>query len=125
MSAAGPSPFSTTAEPASASAQAIPSPMPLVEPVTSETLPASGRAAATPCVLSWIFMAVLSGGDSAPYADHLRPTLPRLSAFEEMPFGFQNHTLTLSRLWCHRTPLSDTFSAPQTGARPWRCIRFA
>src|SRR5436190_2545700 len=71
-----PKPFSTTAEPASASARAIPSPMPLVDPVTSETLPASGRRAATPCVLSWIFMAVLSSGDSALYADHLRPTLP-------------------------------------------------
>src|SRR3954454_15301013 len=71
-----PKPFSTTAEPASASARAIPSPMPLVEPVTSETLPVNGRRAATPFVLSWIFMAVLSSGDSALYADHLRPTLP-------------------------------------------------
>ena len=43
ISAATPKPFSTTAEPACASARAIPSPMPLVEPVTSETLPVSGR----------------------------------------------------------------------------------
>ena len=47
-------------------------------------------------------MAVLSRGDSAPYADHLRPTLPGGRSFEEMPFGFRNHRPALWRLWCHR-----------------------
>jgi len=32
-----------------------------------------------------------------------------------MPFGFQNHTLALSRLWCRRAPRSGTFAAPLTG----------
>ena len=43
-SLATPKPFSTTADPASASARAMPSPMPLVDPVTSEILPASSLA---------------------------------------------------------------------------------
>jgi len=48
-----PRPFSTTADPASASARAIPSPMPLVDPVTSETLPARERKAdGAPCVFN-------------------------------------------------------------------------
>ena len=45
MSSGLPKPLSTIAEPAAASARAMPSPMPLVEPVTSDTLPSSdGRA---------------------------------------------------------------------------------
>src|SRR5205814_4368466 len=39
-----------------ASDRAIPSPMPLVEPVTSETLPASGLAPLVSCAFIWIFM---------------------------------------------------------------------
>src|SRR5436190_16055366 len=56
ISAATPRPLSTTADPASASARAMPRPIPLVDPVTRETLPASGRVAAAPCVLTWMFM---------------------------------------------------------------------
>ena len=36
-----PKPLSTIADPAAASARAMPSPMPLVDPVTSDTLPSS------------------------------------------------------------------------------------
>ena len=55
-------------------------------------------------------MAVLSTGDSAPYADHLRPNLHGCRRSMEMPFGFQNHTPALWRLWCHRTARSAKFS---------------
>ena len=74
--------------------------MPLVEPVTSETLPASGREPPHPALLSWIFMAVLSLGIQRLRC-HLGRTLPGWRRFTEMPFGFQNHTLALLRLWCH------------------------
>src|SRR5215204_7181285 len=54
-------------------------------------------------------MAVLSGGIQRVTLTISAHPAGRLS-FEEMPFGFQNHTQTLSRLWCHRTPRSGTFS---------------
>src|SRR5579885_128426 len=46
MASPSPSPFKTTAQPWAASALAMPSPMPLVDPVTIATLPASGRPGA-------------------------------------------------------------------------------
>src|SRR5436190_1438529 len=59
--AAAPNPFSTTAEPAFASARAMPNPIPLVDPVISETLSASGAVEERAfCVVSWIFMTTLS-----------------------------------------------------------------
>ncbi len=56
LSSASPKPLSTTAEPAAASARAMPSPMPLVEPVTSETLPASARDMSLRGSGVWMFM---------------------------------------------------------------------
>ena len=44
MSSGVPKPLSTISAPAAASARAMPRPMPLVEPVTSATLPSSARA---------------------------------------------------------------------------------
>src|SRR6266508_5352083 len=52
-----PKPFRTTGEPAAARARAIPSPIPLVEPVTKDTLSLSGLAVETPRSLMAIFMA--------------------------------------------------------------------
>jgi hypothetical protein len=44
-------------EPAPASARAMPSPMPLVEPVMSETLPFTGCATGTEDIIAAIVMA--------------------------------------------------------------------
>ncbi len=52
ISEATPNPFNITADPASASARAMRNPMPLVEPVTSETLPARDREPDEPCVFN-------------------------------------------------------------------------
>src|SRR5262249_50132433 len=52
-----PNPLRTMSEPAAASARAMPSPIPLVEPVTSDTLPASVGPAATFSGLMATFMA--------------------------------------------------------------------
>jgi hypothetical protein len=51
-----PKPLSTTADPAAASARAMPRPIPLVEPVIRETRPASGRAAVISLCVSGLFM---------------------------------------------------------------------
>ena len=59
MSSGLPKPLSTTAEPCAASARAMPSPMPLVEPVTSETLPSSDRVASIMRAGVAMFMAAL------------------------------------------------------------------
>jgi hypothetical protein len=61
MSSALPKPLSTIAEPALASARAMPSPMPLVEPVRSETRPASGRAMVSSFFVTGLFIARLRG----------------------------------------------------------------
>src|SRR4029077_3991732 len=56
-----PKPLGTTAELAAASAQAMPSPIPLVEPVIRDTRPASWRAVASSCWVSGLFIAGLRG----------------------------------------------------------------
>jgi hypothetical protein len=70
ISPALPKPFSTTTDPASASARAMPSPMPLVEPVISETLPARDPKTGAVCAafaFDWMFMQILSLETSAPH----------------------------------------------------------
>jgi hypothetical protein len=52
-----PKPLSTISEPAAASARAMPNPMPLVEPVTRETLPASDELVLIFAGLMAMFMA--------------------------------------------------------------------
>ena len=52
-----PNPLRTMSEPAAASARAMPSPIPLVEPVTSDSLPASVCPAVTFSGLMATFMA--------------------------------------------------------------------
>src|SRR6516225_6263601 len=57
-----PNPLRTMSEPAAASARAMPSPIPLVEPVTSDSLPASVGPAATFSGLMATFMAPQPSG---------------------------------------------------------------
>jgi hypothetical protein len=61
ISSGFPKPLSTTADPAAASARAMPSPIPLVEPVISDTRPASGRATANSSRVRGLFMTWLRG----------------------------------------------------------------
>jgi len=81
-----PNPLRTMSEPAAASARAMPSPIPLVEPVTSESLPASVGPAATFCGLMATFMA-----QPPPWDDDfgliLRGNLPDRSNATPMPIG--------------------------------------
>jgi len=64
-----PKPFRTIEAPSAASARAIPSPIPLVEPVTTATLPCNGRMAARSSGATFMFMATsarLTGDRRAP-----------------------------------------------------------
>jgi len=61
ISSGFPKPLSTTADPAAARARAMPRPIPLVEPVISDTRPESGRAAASSLSVRGLFMTWLRG----------------------------------------------------------------
>jgi len=97
-----PKPFSTTAEPASASARAIPSPMPLVDPVTSDTLLARDRETeGAPCVSterSWQILLCPSCDEfGALRSLYPLPNSASRPGFTEMPISFRNDRLALLR----------------------------
>jgi len=80
-----PKPLRTISEPAAAKALAMPRPIPLVDPVTSDTLPASTSRAATFSGLMAMFMvrAPVRMDAAAP----LRTNLPEASHELPMPIG--------------------------------------
>ena len=87
-----PKPLRTTAEPAAASARAIPRPMPLVEPVTKDTLSLSGCAAATPRSVMAMFMGrTLRAGSTVfrswPPASFTADHTHRAAAHEKCPLA--------------------------------------
>src|ERR1043166_8194250 len=79
-----PRPFSTTVEPACVKALAMPSPMPLVDPVTSDILPVSGLTAeAAASLFQWMFKGLLLCMRSKYQAmflavERLPPPLPQI-----------------------------------------------
>ena len=93
--AQAPKPLITSDAPASANARAMPSPMPLVDPVTRATLPASGLAA-----LALTF--VIKSRASRPF----RPI--------QAPSGR-----------CARVAVADAKTARGAGARGWLFLGFA
>src|SRR5581483_5631695 len=117
ISRAAPRPFRTTSAPARASAWAMPSPMPLVEPVTSATLPARTRPAGVVSSLIGTFMAnaPVSGSPDAqaPRYEHCGR---RLSG-AEMPAGFRHDTLLLLPAGCHFMARWVRFRTNPAGSR--------
>ena len=73
MSSGLPKPLSTIAAPCAASARAMPRPMPLVEPVTSATLPSSERDASIVRDGVAMFMAASQGRAFRPANCRIRP----------------------------------------------------
>jgi len=116
-------PISTTSEPARASARAMPRPMPLVDPVTSDTFPASVRAAPISLCITGMFMATASVNQSlsSPEWDqrswiHREPC----SSAAEMPFGYR---IDAAWLWTSTGNKAMRLLEILRGASLWRCIR--
>src|SRR6516164_11281261 len=110
-------------EPARASARAMPRPMPLVDPVTSDTFPVSVRAAPISLCITGMFMAIASVNQSlfSQARDQCsRNDRDLNSGAAEMLFGYR---IDAAWLWTDAGGKAMKLFDILNGASPWRCIR--